>query len=151
MADWKENARKVAELHAEYCKLTRYSVSLIAREFVWLDWIRRGLTVEDLRLWLNEIKERQRRGAPDSLRFQNAIQNVDRAEENIIELRRLKRGRAPATDRNSVLRSSGRNPDEKKSETKAAGQVAQTLLDDAEARRRAAEHLAEFKRKTFGE
>ena len=104
-----------------------------------------------MRLWLNEIKERQRRGAPDSLRFQNAIQNVDQAEENIVELRRRKMGRAPETDRTSVLRSSGRDPEAKPTVVKPAGEVAQKLLDDAEARKRAAEHLAKFKRDTFGE
>ena len=86
-------------LHRIYQEMTGCVVSYISREFVWSDFQRRGLTADDLRRWLNDLKYRIQKGQLDhrSLYFSNAISNIERLEEGAIELRRRMRGRVPET------------------------------------------------------
>ena len=133
---------QVTQLHATYQRITGYTISIIQREYAWAEWIRRGLTVEDLALWLHEIKRRQAKGGKDSLQFTPAIGNMDRAEENIVELRRLQRGWRAPTDRDSVLLQTGRT-ETFNSEPKRAGDVVTAVMRDPDA---AAKAFAELKR-----
>lgn len=122
---------KCLALHTLYQQMTGYTVSYIGRHFAWADWLRRGLTVGDLRNWLNELKFRVQKGQLDhrSLTFTNAISNMDRAEENCIELRRRMRGRVPDTNRESVLRSANRPTVAVVSEAKPIAELIQKVTD----------------------
>ncbi len=97
-------------LHRLYQEMTGLTVSFIQREFAWAEWMNRGLDADDLRRWINEVRQRINKGQLDwrSLQFTNLISNMDRAEENCIELRRRMKGRIPDTNRASVLRSANR-------------------------------------------
>lgn len=97
-------------LHRMYQELTGLTVSYLQREFAWAEWMNRGLDADDLRRWINDIRQRINKGQLDwrSLQFTNLIGNMDRAEESCIELRRQMRGRVPDSDRASVLRSANR-------------------------------------------
>lgn len=105
----------------------------------------RGLTNDDLKLWITELKRRIAAGKPDSLRFMNAIENVSRAEENIVELRRKQRGYRAPTNRESVLRSTGRGV-ENPSPEKPLAEIVGKITANPEAAEKAFRELQELKR-----
>lgn len=108
-------AQQIEELHAEYVRLSGQRVSLMGREWAWYEWVKRGLTVQDLRMLVGHIRRersagRTVRGA--DLKFRNLVANADFAEEDIVELRARARARVHQAEpgKASVLRSAGRPP-----------------------------------------
>ena len=108
-----DRAAEIAEMHTEYQRLTGYPVVLAGREWTWFEWLKRGLTVEDLRLLIREKRRRIRAGelTPQSLTFRNLAGNADYAEEDIAVLRARSRGPTIDRARADVLRASGRTED----------------------------------------
>ena len=106
-----ERANEIAALHAEYERLTGYRIALMGREWCWFEWLKRDLTVADLRMLVADTKTKIARGelTSASLQFRNLIGQVDFAEEKIADLR--VRRRVPTMDPNraSILRQTGRN------------------------------------------
>ena len=131
------------KLHTCYQQMTGNTVSFIGRHFVWADFIRRGLTIDDLKRWLNDLKYRVQKGQLDhtSLRFSNAISNLERCEEGCVELRRRARGTVVDTDKSSVLRTTGRTETTNTDSTRTIADIIPKVASDPEAARRAFEDL----------
>lgn len=138
---------KIAELHGIYQRMTGIQISIIQREYAWAEWLNRGLDVEDLRRWIFEIKTKVSRGQLDrrSLFFTNLISNLDRAEENCLELRRLMRGHVPDTDKDSVLRSAGMAKAKDTDSVKTVSEVLRQIIPNPEAAAKAFKELQQLK------
>ena len=105
-----DRATKISELHAEYQRLTGLRVSLAGREWCWWEWIKRELTLDDLRLLIKNKQRRIRAGecTPRSLAFRFLIGNSDVAEEDVLSLRAAARSPRVSAGRADVLRATGR-------------------------------------------
>lgn len=139
---------KVAELHACYQRMTGIQISIIQREYAWHEWLNRGLDVDDLRRWINEVKAKVSRGQLDrrSLFFTNLISNLDRAEENCLELRRLARGAVVETGRTSILRQTGRTETRTQDTAKPISQVIARVVSNPVAAEKAFAELQQMRK-----
>jgi len=146
-----DRAQQIAELHAEYIRLTGLKISLAGREWCWFEWLKRDLTTADLRALVAETRRKIGRGelTGASLAFRNLVGQVDYAEENAAELRARRRAPSPITgDKGSLLRQTGRSDSPSPSGRgqgegeRTAGQIVTKLTTDPAAAARA---LAEFR------
>ena len=108
-----EKLAEIQRLHSTYKLLTGLVVPLDSyREYQWFEFIRRGLTEDDLCAVIRSIRKgvaanTRNRGA---LRFTNLIGQLDRFEEDLAECRALARGPARQPARDAVLQATGRVP-----------------------------------------
>lgn len=131
--------------HAAYCRATKYQLPLsIDREMAWVEWLRRGLTAEDVAVLVHHHQSLARRGemGARSLKFRSLIVSADWAEEDLAAIRAQARGPARQPNRESVLRATGRGPAET---IPPAGQTA------APAREVVEEMLAKLRRAAQGD
>lgn len=123
---------QIEEMHRTYVQMTGQQVTLWGREWVWWEWIKRGLNVEDLRMLITHIKRERAAGRPvrgADLKFRNLAANADFAEEDIIELRARRRAwKAPAVRaRDDVTAATGRPPTNTQPEARSAKDVIDSL------------------------
>lgn len=142
-----DRVREIEAMHAEYVRLTGQHVSLMGREHVWYEWMRRGLTIDDLRMLIGHIKRERAKGnnvRGADLKFRNLVWDADFAEEDIVALRARYRGQRMDAGKAGVLAATGRSGEaEPASGLRQAGEVAAELTRDPEAARKA---LADFER-----
>lgn len=114
---------QIQSIHALYCALTGYSLPMdFYRESVWHQWFKAGLTEDDLRLLIRHHQDQAKQGRPArSLVFRNMIVQVDYAQEDLAMIKALGRT-APVTERQRILKASGR-PEPEKDTARSAGQV----------------------------
>lgn len=144
-----DRAQQIQQMHAEYVRLTGYEVTLMGREYVWWEWLKRELTLADLRALVADTRSKIGRGelTMASLQFRNLIGQVDYAEEKIAELRARQRGRRPVVpDRESVLRQTGRmTQSQPQAEPRPAADVVAKLTTDPAAAEKALAELRALK------
>lgn len=144
-----DRAEQIAQMHAEYERLTNYRIALMGREWCWFEWLKRDLTLADLRLLVADTKTKIARGelTSASLQFRNLIGQVDFAEEKIADLRVRRRVPQRDASRDSVLRQTNRlNPDPQPPTTeRPAGEIIQKLTEDPAAAERAFKELQQLK------
>ena len=101
---------RIAALHAAYCQATGFVLTMdMNREQAWFEWLRRGLTPDDVRLLVRHHRDRARQGKPArSLTFRNFVMSVDYAEEDLAELRARNRRQEPPPNREAVLKATHR-------------------------------------------
>jgi hypothetical protein len=145
-----ERANEIAALHSEYERLTGYRIALMGREWCWFEWLKRELTIADLRLLVADTRTKISRGelTSASLQFRNLIGQVDFAEEKIADLR--VRRRVPQVDANraSVLAQTGRPStinSQPSTDSKPAGDVVKKLVSDPVAAAKALEEARKFR------
>lgn len=101
----------IASLHREYRLHTGMDLRLdFERERQWWEWVKRGGTVEDLRLVIQYLKKKvhKKERNPGCLKFSNLIAMPDLYEEDKAMAKAEARKPKP-TERDSVLRSTGRS------------------------------------------
>lgn len=100
----------VQQLHEAYVKATGFNLRLdMCREAMWWDWVKRGLTPQDVETLVRNMKWRQDHGlSARSLVFRWFVGRPDWAEEDLMEIRARSRGKCPQPNRESVLRATGR-------------------------------------------
>lgn len=102
----------IGALHQAYCDITGMELRCeYSRMSAWQEFIRRGFTVDDIRLVVHEI----RRGIPSgarnegALKFRNLIVNIDGFEEDLAEARaNMRSRRPPMTEKDKILKQTGR-------------------------------------------
>ena len=127
---------EIQRLHGRYRMLTGLIVPLdMHREYVWLEFLRRGMTEQDLATVVRHI----RRGVADgsrnrgALRFHNLIGQIDYFEEELAEAaaagRRKSEVRSPKSE---VLRATGRDSEAQspRSNVQSLGIVAASVSSD---------------------
>jgi len=125
-------ASKIPSFHAAYEELTGIQLRLtMDRERQWYEFIKSGVTLEDMRMLIKAIKvgindpDRSMLGRRNigALKFHNLIGQLDQTEEDLGLLRSLQRAKqrqpAPQPARDSVLRATGR-PDTRETAAMAA-------------------------------
>lgn len=138
---------QVRILHDAYQLCTGLVLPLdMHRESVWCDFIRRGLTRQDLKLVITHIRRGIRDGSRNrgALRFNNLIARLDSFEEDLAEARAQSRARSADPNRAAVLRASGR-PSSPADATRQAGQLAAKITSDPVAAAKAYEDFKKFK------
>ncbi len=146
-----DRSQQIAELHAEYVRLTGFKISLAGREWCWFEWIKRDLTLKDLRALVAETRRKIGRGelTTASLAFRNLVGQVDYAEENAAELRARARVGPPMNPaKASILRQTGRPSTlnaQPSPEAQSGGAIAQRLMSDPAAAAKALADLQALK------
>lgn len=114
---------EINSIHALYCQLTGFALPMdFYRESVWHQWFKAGLTEDDLRLLIRHHQDQAKQGRPArSLVFRNMVVQVDYAQEDLAMIKALGRT-APVTERQRILKASGR-PEPEKDTARSAGQV----------------------------
>lgn len=113
-------------IHQVYCNITNRDLAMsMPMHFMWNDWKAKGWTQDDLELVVRHIKSliQINRRRPESLRFYNLIQNHDSFAMDLADARAL--ARSPRLDKAklSVLRATGREPEQNENSTRTAAQV----------------------------
>jgi hypothetical protein len=150
LKNFMDRAQQIQALHNEYCRLTRYSISLMGREWCWFEWLKRDLTIADLRA-VADTRSKIVRGelTSASLQFRNLIGQVDYAEEKIAELRaRHRNQRTTIPDRDAILRATGRTascPNSQRPAAQSAGEIINNLQSNPAAAQAAFEELRKLK------
>lgn len=78
--------QKIKDLHAAYVSLSRMDVALrFNRESAWMEFIRAGFTVDDLKAVLQRLVRLVEQGErrPEALKFSNVVEGLDRFEEEL--------------------------------------------------------------------
>jgi hypothetical protein len=91
---------KIEHLHGLYCRLSGQQIRLdMARESTWFEWCRRGFTGEDLAAMIRYLRAQVNEGKRNMgcIKFSNLIGNPDFFEEDLAQLRALRRPQPPAT------------------------------------------------------
>jgi hypothetical protein len=146
-------ASQIAAFHSEYERLTGYRIALMGREWCWFEWLKRDLTLTDLRLLVADTKTKIARGelTSASLQFRNLIGQVDFAEEKIADLRVRRRVPTMDASRASILRQTGRSDSPSPSGRgrgegeRTAAEVVAKLTQDPAAAERAFKELQQLK------
>jgi hypothetical protein len=97
---------KILELHQTYCHLSGMDVALrFNRESSWVDFTRAGFTKADLEAVIQRllrlIKQGERR--PESLKFSNVVEGLDRFEEELAMINAEAKGLLPVERPMSVM------------------------------------------------
>lgn len=102
--------KQINELHDAYVQETGFALPMdMAREADWYEWVKRGITVDDLIALIKKHKWLKRNGLPArSLKFRSLVGRVDFAEEDLAEMRANGRTPKPQPNRDEVLRATGR-------------------------------------------
>jgi hypothetical protein len=142
-----DRVAEISALHAEYQRLTGQRVALAGREWTWFEWLKRDLTLDDLRLLIRDKQRRirARELSPTCLLFRYLIGNLDYAEEDILLLRAKQRIPVPDAGRADVLRATGRPTAEPPPPARKASDVVQKIASDPAAAAAALEELRKFK------
>ncbi|HOC56631.1 MAG TPA: hypothetical protein PKI20_13495 [Verrucomicrobiota bacterium] len=146
--DQATSVQKIRALHSAYVLHSGLAIGLdMYRERVWFEWLRRGFTLEDLKLVIRYLRAGIRDGQRNrgALRFSNLIAQPDRFEEDLAEARAQARPRHADPARAAVLRASGRPGDPAGAPAKAAGQIAAKIVSDPVAAAKAYEEFKKFK------
>lgn len=125
------NARRDIELlHAAYVRATGFSLPLdMAREQMWWEVLRRGITPSDIELVVRRIRDgiRRQERNPGALKFRNFVGNADYLEEDVAEARSIARRTVVDPGRASVLQASGRPPATPPPPARRAGDVIRSV------------------------
>ena len=101
----------IASLHREYRLHTGMDLRLdFERERQWWEWVKRGNTLEDLRLVIQYLKKKvyKKERNEGCLKFHNLIGLLDYYDEDL-QMAKAEARKPKPTERESVLRSTGRS------------------------------------------
>lgn len=121
---------KIEACHTAYCQATKYELPLsIDREMAWVEWLRRGLTTDDVVTLVRHHKRLASTGGnARSLKFRSLVLNVDWAEEDLAEIKAAGRGPERQPNRESVLRATDRPERPEPPEARPSKEVVENML-----------------------
>lgn len=127
---------QIGALHAAYVEITGMELRCeYSRMSAWQEFIRRGFTVDDIRIVVHEIRRAIPSGArkPGALLFRNLIVNIDGFEEDLeMAKANMRSRRPPMTERDKILKQTGRAT-ETTSTAREVGTVIQELSPEGQA------------------
>lgn len=97
---------KIQELHAAYCSISGMDVALrFNRESSWVEFTHAGFTKADLEAVLKRLRRLIKQGdrRPECLKFSNAVEGLDRFEEELAMIRAEAQGIVPVERQMSVM------------------------------------------------
>lgn len=145
-----DKREEIRRLHGAYVRLTGLAVALDLqgyRELLWFQWLRGGFTESDLARVVRYVRGCMARGERGfnlgTLKFNSLIGQPDKFEELLAEASAV-RGGARTSDRDAVLRATGRARESREGDkTRRVDSVASGLVSDPA---KAAAALEEFRR-----
>lgn len=136
---------QIGILHQAYCDITGMELRCeYSRMSAWQEFIRRGFTVDDIRIVVHEIRRAIPSGARNegALKFRNLIVNIDGFEEDLASAKaNMRSRRPPMTEKDKILKQTGRAT-ETSSSAKSVATVISALTPEGQ---RAAAEFAKLK------
>lgn len=129
---------QLSALHQVYCLMTGRELAMTTKHmWAWEIFLARGFTAVDMRMVIIHIQKliKADRRRPESFRFHNLVENLDRFAEDLAESKALYRRPAMDPGKASVLRSIGKPTAQNEATVRSAAQI--LAADQA---------LAEFRR-----
>jgi hypothetical protein len=143
-----DKAAEIRELHERYKMLTGLVVPLdMHREYLWMEFLRRGLTGQDLAVVVRAIRRGVAEGSRNrgALRFHNLIGQIDYFEEELAEAASQTRKSEVRSPKSEILRATGREGQSAKAEVRSVGSVAAVVTSDPVKAEKALEELRKLK------
>lgn len=139
---------QIGALHAAYVEITGMEIRCdYARVSAWQEFIKRGFTLDDIKLVVFEIRRgiSTRSRHVGALRFSNLIVNIEYFEEELAMARaNMRSRRPPMTEKDKLLKQTGRAT-ETTGTARTVGTVIQALSPtETEAGKRAREAFSKL-------